>query len=325
MNRTVLALCIACVLTGSSFGQDKVFNWVPANTEAVRLDPGDYHAGHVYRPGSNGGNMHVDIESDRPVTIALAPEGQWNDAVQRREPMEGASFLCMQEHVVKTTYICHIPAQAMVLVIRDERNGPDRAVRAGLGALQTGDRVLDRAASIGLGTILTGSGSVTRRFASPNDLHIQYYNWSCVDNCYQPEFRWFLKAKEKYELTPILKVYGGIFPDREGEQISVKIKSPVPMAVAVLPSSVANQLHQKPEMLESALADSACQQRGIQSLTWQCPLKLADGPLSVVVAPEPSSRIPNHKKAEIEVFATQCVENCATPQPQDKAEDKAEK
>jgi hypothetical protein len=322
---------LACALVGSSAGQDKVFNWVPANTEAVRLDPGEYHAGDVYRPGANGGNMHVDIESEKPVTIALAPEGQWNDAAQRPESLGSVSFLCMQEHVVKTTYTCHIPPQAMVLVIRDERNSPDRAVRAGIGAaVRTGDRLLDRATAIGLGTVLTGSGSATRKFTSPNDLHIQYYSWLCVENCYQPEFRWFLKAKEKYELTPILKVYGGIFPDREGEQISVKIKSPVPMAVAVLPSSVANQLHQKPEMLESALANSACQQRGIQSLTWQCPLNVADGPLSVVVAPEGSSRIPNHKKAEIEVFATQCVENCATPPPQDKApqdkaEDKAEK
>ncbi len=314
MNRTVFAPLLAGVLAVSASGQDKVFNWIPANAESVRLDPGDYHAGHVYRPGRSGGDMHVDIESQKPVTIALVPETQWNAAMQNPESFGGLSFMCMQEHVTKTTYTCHIPPQAMVLVVRDDRNDPDRAVHAGVAAaVRTGDRLIDRAARVGLGTVLTGSGSVTRRFTSPNDLHIQYYSWLCVENCDQPEFRWFLKAKEKYELTPFVKVYGGIFPERDGQQISVKIKSPVPMAVAVLPSLVANQLHQKPEMFEEVLASSSCQQRGVQSLTWQCPLNADDGAVSLVVAPEQSSRVPK-KKAEIEVFVTECVQHC-TPKP----------
>src|SRR4051794_26299226 len=235
-----VALVFACAATGSASAQDKVFDWIPANTESVRLDPGYYHAGHVYRPGSSGGNMHVDIESEKPVTIALAPESQWNDAAQHPERIRDVSLLCQQEHVMKTTYTCHIPPEPMVLLIRDERNNTDRAVLAGVSAVRTGDRAVDRAVKIGVGTVLTGSESVSRRYVSPNELHIQYYSWLCVNNCDQPEFRWFLKAKEKYRLSSILKVYGGIFPDHEGEQISVKIKSPVPMAVAVMPASVAN-------------------------------------------------------------------------------------
>ena len=210
------ALLLAfCALAAPA--QDKVFDWTRANAEAVRLDPGYYHAGHVYRPGRNGGNMHVDIEAEKPVTVALVPESQWNEAVQSTGRTGDVSFLCMQEHVVKATYTCNIPPQAMVLVIRDERFSPDPAINAGVrAAVRTGDRSLDRVISIGAGTVLTGSGSVTHRFVSPNDLHIQYYSWLCVENCYQPEFRWIQKAKEKYELTPIVKTYGGIFPDHEG-------------------------------------------------------------------------------------------------------------
>jgi hypothetical protein len=308
----------ALALTCPGLAQDRVFNWTPANSEAVRLDPGYYHAGHVYRPGRNGGNMHVDIEAEKPVTIALVPESQWNEAVQNAGRLRDVSFLCMQEHVFKATYTCNIPPQAMVLVIRDERFSSDPAVNAGVrAAVRTGDRSVDRVISIAAGTVLTGSGSVTHRYVSPNDLHIQYYSWLCVEHCYQPEFRWVQKAKEKYELTPILKVYGGIFPDHEGETISVKIKAPVPMAVAVLPSPTANQLYQNPETFDSVLAKSNCQQRGVQKLEWECPLSLADGPLSVVVVPESRGNVPR-KKVEVEIFETKCVANCGAPPEPDK-------
>jgi hypothetical protein len=62
------------------------------------------------------------------------------------------------------------------------------------------------------------------------------------------------QVQEKYELTRILKVYGGITPDHDGTQVNIKVKSPVPMAVAILPSSVAGQLYGEPEMFESAVA-----------------------------------------------------------------------
>jgi len=311
--KAVLSFALAFAFaTVPACAQDMVFDWRPANAEAVRLDPGYFHAGHVYRPGSSGGNMHVDIESEKPVTVALVPEGQWNDAAQHPGRIRDVSYMCRQEHVTKTTYVCNIPPQSMVLVVRDERVDTDRVVLATVSTVRTGDRGIDRAVALGVSAVLTGSDSVAHHYVSPNNLRIQYYSWLCVKNCEQPEFRWYQKAKEKYKLTPIIKVYGGIFPDHEGEQISVKIKSPVPMAVAVLPSSVANQLHVSPETLQGALASSSCQQRGVQSLTWECPLNLADGPLSVVVVPESISNVPN-KKAEIEVFETKCIAHCGIP------------
>jgi len=55
-----------------------------------------------------------------------------------------------------------------------------------------------------------------------------------VENCVQPEFRWTWQVKEKYQLTSFLKVYGGFTPDHDATQVSIKIKSPVPMVVAML-------------------------------------------------------------------------------------------
>jgi hypothetical protein len=141
-------------------------------------------------------------------------------------------------------------------------------------------------------------------------VHIQYFRWDCVENCIQPEFQWTQQVKEKYQLTNFLKVYGGFTPDHDGEQVSIKIKSPVPMVVAMLPSQVADKLHTQPDALETALANSACQQRGVQSLQFQCSFNLGDGPQSLIIAPEAGTEVPNHKKAEIEMQAARCVANC---------------
>ena len=77
-----------------------------------------------------------------------------------------------------------------------------------------------------------------------------------------------------------------------------------------LPSDIANQLHAKPEMFEPALEKNPCQQRGVQSLEFQCTFNAGDGPQSLIVVPESTERVP-HKKAEIEMQAVKCVENCA--------------
>ena len=48
----------------------------------------------------------------------------------------------------------------------------------------------------------------------------------------------------------------------------------------------------------------------MQSLQFQCTFNLADGPQSLIVAPEAGSEVPRKKKAEIEMLAARCVENC---------------
>jgi hypothetical protein len=41
-----------------------------------------------------------------------------------------------------------------------------------------------------------------------------------------------------------------------------------------------------------------------------CTFNLGDGPQSLMVVPEEGARMPNHKKAEIEMQAAKCVANC---------------
>src|SRR6266568_1738438 len=191
----------------------------------------------------------------------------------------------------------------MTLIIRDERYTPDHAVFSGLGAVLDPNNRVERAVGAGITAVLAERESAKRQFKAPNDVHVQYFRWLCAENCVQPEYRWTWQVKEKYQLTSFLKVYGGFTPDHDGSQVSIKIKSPVPMVVAMLPSDIANQLHAKPEMFEPALEKNPCQQRGVQSLEFQCTFNLADGPQSLIVAPEATGNVP-HKKAEIENLIT---------------------
>ncbi len=123
----------------SAAQQEKTFDWRPANDESVRLDPAYYHSGRTYRPGPNGGNIHVDVSAQRPVTIFLVDAEAWNFALQRPETIVNLTQLCTREHVVEATYVCDLPPAAMTLVLRDERNNPDEAVFAGLGAVLRGN------------------------------------------------------------------------------------------------------------------------------------------------------------------------------------------
>ena len=314
------SLLLGLALAGTASAQQKVFEWQPANDESVRLDPANYHTGRTYRPGPQGGNIHVDIEAQQPVTIFLTGEGEWNRALQYPETIGTLRMLCLREHVVKATYLCDLPAEPMTLVVRDDRGSSESAAFAGLGeVLKRDGAVLNTpvgnavSAGVGLAAILKKEAAPTRQFKSPNDLHIQYYRWACISNCFPPQFQWIQQAKEKYELTSFLKVYGGYAPDRDGEVVSIKIKAPVPMLVAMVPSSVANQLHARPEMLEPALEKNSCQQRGVQSQTFQCTFNAADGPQSLIVVPEAGEKV-KHKKVEIEFFASKCVEHCALPE-----------
>ena len=312
--QVILAFFALGALSGPCYGQQqRVFNWLPGNDESVRLDPANYHSGLTYHPAGNGGNIQVDIRAEKPVTIFLTGAEEWRVAVQHPEAIANLRQVCMREHVVETRYACFVPPEAMTLIIRDDRYSPDSSVFAGLGTVLDPNNQVERAVGVGIAAVLAARDaheSSKREFKSPNDVHIQYYRWDCVENCVQPEFQWTEQVKEKYELTSFLKVYGGFTPDHDGEQVSIKIKSPVPMVVAMLPSQIADQLHSRPEALETALEKNSCQQRGVQSLQFACTFNLGDGPQSLVVVPEEGTRMPNHKKAEIEMQAARCVANC---------------
>jgi len=281
----ILVLSILALVV-SLAAQDRVFDWQRASDEIVQLDPAALHSGRIYRPASGGGNMHILIHARQPVTVAMAWADQWNDAQQHPETMRNLEFLCQREHVLDTTYECHLPSdRPMVLTLRDERT-PDRAVIQGVQA------IWHKSAG---------------QFISPNDVDITYFSWNCVQNCVQPEFQWFSLVKEKYEITSVPKMYSILTPERDGQPVNVRVKSPVPVTIALLPSKLADQVYDHPETLGAALDQTSCKQRGVQSLTFDCTVNLADGPQSLVVVP---SSTPNHKKAEIELQAVKCVANC---------------
>lgn len=288
MKRLYAVGVLLLAAASASAAQEKIFEWVKASDEAAQLDPMDYHAGCVYHPASSGGNLHVNIQAKMPVTIAMAPNDQWTAAEQHPEQPPQLDFICMREHVVSTTYECHLPdGRPMVLLVRDER-------------------IADR---VSVQTIVSVFSHGGKHLVAPNDLNITYYRWDCVQNCIEPEFGWSVLVKEKYELSATPKVYSILNPDRDKQPVWIRIKAPVPMTVALLPSNIADKIYDDPSTLSSVLESTTCKQRGVQSLTFSCDVSLADGRESLVVLPEDRSRVP-HKKAEIEMQANECTANC---------------
>ena len=313
---------LAVICASPALAQEKVFEWQRGTEESVRLDPANYHGGKSYSP--QGGTIHVDIDAQQPVSIFMTGAGEWNRAMQNPEMLSSIPVVCLREHVIKVTYTCDLPLEPMQLIVRDDRESQSSRAFSGFGVvLKSTESVATAAPELGramgvvdaVGTGIAGmlgrqSNATPQHFVAPNDVHIQYYRWICISNCFPPQFQWIQQVREEYKLTTILKVYGGYAPDRDGEVVSIKIKAPVPMLVAVVPSSVANQLHGKPDMLETALEKTFCQQRGVQSQTFQCTFNAADGPQSLIVVPEDIDKVP-HKKTEVEFFASKCVANCA--------------
>ena len=282
----------------------KLFDWVPGDNQTVRLDPAGYYQGATWAFGQHDVVYHLGIEAERPVTIAVVKVDDWNNAMQGQmgKNFNNIEYTCLQQHVVRGTFDCKIPTvwSPMFMIIRDERDG-------GHG---DHDRQNPGHSGLQLGAMVDGRDS-GRQFVSPNDVHLQGYLWRCVDACDQPDFGWVSQVSEKYPLTKVLKLYGAtVVPDHDGEQVSVKVKSPVPMAVAMLPAKVAGQLYGKPDMFESAVENSSCVQRGVQNTTFQCSFNVADGPQSLVLLPEAGVEIPPKKKTEVHLQALKCVDNC---------------
>jgi hypothetical protein len=287
MRNLLIFATLTLALASSAAAQDKVFEWQKASDEMVRLDPFDYHTGRVYHQGSGGGNMHIIVQSKLPITVAMTWADAWDAALSHPDRFPSLDYRCIREHVVNTVYECHLPPGGpMVLVMHDER-APDKAIVQGIEAI-------------------VGGG--IKKFISPNDVQITYFRWACIQNCIQPEFRWFSIVKERYPVTSHTKLYSLFTPERDGQPVNVRIKTPMPVTVAVLSSKLADHVYDHPETLGDALDQTTCKQRGIQQLTFDCTVNQADGPQSLIIVPD--QPVKNHKKAEIELQAVQCTDNC---------------
>ena len=150
-NLSIFATLLFCALAANSYAQNPVI-WTAADSETIPLEPASLHAGRVYHPAVGGGDMHVQIDSRYPVTVAMAWADEWNAAMRPGAP-GNFSFLCVKEHVTSTIYECHLPSERpMIITFHDERR-PEKPVVTTIGAIL---------------------GPGVRQFISPNNLHIQY-------------------------------------------------------------------------------------------------------------------------------------------------------
>jgi hypothetical protein len=285
---SISAALLVCVFAASASAQDnRVFNWTPANSETIPMEPASLHAGRIYHPEAGGGNLHVGIESRYPVTVAMAWADEWNAAMQNPSAPVNFEFLCIKEHVTNTVYECHLPSERpMIITFHDERR-PQKPVIATIG-------------------VILGPGA--RQFIPTDNVHIQYYSWNCVDNCVLPCFEWRRILNEKYDVTPVPKVYSLMTPDHDDQKLSVKIKSPIPLTVALLPSHLADQVYDKTVSLTDALDQTGCKERGVQKMSFNCSFNVANGTQTLLVLPDIT--FSGHKKANVEVNTVKCVRNC---------------
>jgi hypothetical protein len=285
---SVYVALLLCALVATANAQDnRVFDWTPANAETIPMEPASLHAGRVYHPAAGGGNMHVNIESRYPVTVAMAWADEWNAAMQHPDAPVNFDFLGVKEHVTSTIYECHLPSERpMIITFHDERR-PEKPV---------------------VSTISVILGTNVQQFISPNNLHIQYYSWNCVDNCVLPCFEWRRILNEKYEVTTAPKVYSLMTPDHDDQKLSVKIKSPIPLTVALLPSHLADQVYDKTVSLADALGQTGCKERGVQKMSFNCSFNVANGSQTLLILPDIT--VSGNKKANVEVNTVKCVDHC---------------
>jgi hypothetical protein len=284
-NLSIFAALLFCALAANLHAANSVL-WIAANSETIPLEPAGLHAGRIYYPAVGGGDMHVQIASKYPVTVAMAWADEWNAAMQPFGAPAHFSFLCVKEHVTNAIYECHLPSERpMIITFRDERR-------------------LEKPVLSTIGAIL---GPEARPFFSPNALHIQYYN------ALQPEFCWRRILNEKYQITTVPKVYTLMTPDHDGQELSLKIKSPIPLTVALLPSHLADQVYDKTVTLTNALDQTGCKERGVQSMSFNCTFNVANGTQTLLILPDIDFR--GHKKATVEANTVECAKHCELLSP----------
>src|SRR5258708_29121450 len=106
-NHSIFATLLFCALAANSYAQNQIV-WTAATSETIPLEPASLHAGRVYSPAVGGGDMHVQIDSRYPVTVAMAWADQWNAAMRPRAAAN-FRFLCVKEHVPLALYECPLP------------------------------------------------------------------------------------------------------------------------------------------------------------------------------------------------------------------------
>jgi hypothetical protein len=288
----VCKLLLVSLIAMCASAQQKTYDWLPQNTDSFRIGPG-YHSGvAVYNPhGWEAIHVRLDITAREPVSVGVVALDDWNNAIRNPEQLERLNYACLMEGVTRIAYNCNFYASytSRVVVVRDSRHAEH--------------------------PIVTGVAAPFVRYGIneffANDVRVTPYRWSCTSNCDlpdPPEYAWVGLRKEKYEITPAFKSYGPFTAEQDNDKMRIRIKAQVPMTVAVVPSSLADDLYAHRDQAREILSKSTCKQYGIQSSTFDCTLQKNDGAMQVVLLPEVEIR--KKKKAEIEISTVKCVANC---------------
>jgi hypothetical protein len=290
------------LLTSLALAQDKVFGWLAGTPQSYQLELGRWQAIGNYNPGPI--HLRINVQASNSIAMALMRASDWNAAQGDSEELRRADLICPAQGIVQSTYTCNLDSvtEPMVLVVHDDRSAGDAIGRA----LHRGMRA-------------AAEGMVEHTEATFTPMH-----WGCVQNCYGPQYAWFNVVHEKFQIMPLAKTYGPLTPDMDDQQVSVKVKSPVPMLVAILPVATADRLRANPSQADALLEGVACKQRAVQSTQFTCKLYLRDGTQQVVLMPEPGVEV-KKKKANIDVLAMRCTVNCAEiekPQRQEARDDR---
>jgi len=276
----------------------KTYGWVPQGTDTYRMGPGAYNGIAVFNPhGWEAMHIRLDIAAHEPVMIGVVPLQDWNNALQNRELLEKMNYACLSTGVTRLNFSCDFYASntSRVVVVRDMRRWEHR-------------EHMDH-------PMVSGVGAPLARMAYDNffanEVRVTPFSWGCTAYCDLPDpprFGWVYLRREKYEITSAMKSYGPFTPEKDDDKIRIWVKTPFPMTVAVVPSSVVDELYENRGRAREILSRTSCKQYGVQKTSFDCTFQMSDGPQQVVLLPE--VEITKKKKANIEISTVRCVANC---------------
>lgn len=302
-----LLIVLACL--ASAGAQQKEYGWVPQGADTFRIGPGAYNGIAVFNPhGWEAIRIRLDIDAREPVMIGVVPLDDWNKAVQNRELLQSLNYACLTQGVTRLNFSCDFYAgpTSRVVVVRDLRRWEHRDRNRDRD--RDGDRDRDWPQVGGVGAPLA---RMAYEGFIANEIRVVPFHWGCTANCDLPDpprFGWVDLRREKYEITESLKSYGPFTPEKNDDTIRIHVKTPFPMTVALVPSSLVDELYAHREQAREVLSKTSCKQYGVQKTTFDCKLQVRDGPQQVVLLPEVEIR--KKKKAEIEISTVKCVANC---------------
>lgn len=279
----------------------KTYGWVAQGTDTYRMGPGAYNGIAQFDPhGWEALHIRLDIAARAPVMIGVVPLQDWNNAIQDPELLRKLNYTCLSSNVTRLSFSCDFYSSniSRVVVVRDMRRWEHREHSEHRD-----------------GPMVSGVGAPLARMAYneffANNVDVTPYHWGCTAYCDLPDpprFAWVDLRREKYQITSAMKSYGPFTPEKDNDKIRVFVKTPFPMTVAVVPSSVVDELYAHQEHAREILSKTSCKQYGVQKSSFDCTLQMSDGPQQVVLLPE--VEITKKKKAHIEISTVRCVANC---------------